>query len=290
MKTLVLLAVLLGVLGLATPATAGDHDSCSSCGGVAGGSGGSPPGSHGDQNRGAVVTEGVQFPGVDENTPLGQATKQNATCTDCQWTISPACMTNDPMSDALCQNAVTSCTDPAIMFRVYMRHAGGPWQLIDTVCLGANQRPASVADVGALVRERVVNYLPDAAPSFQPAQGGLVNLPTIFAAGEPGSIRTEAFDILGFSVVVTAKARWEWRFDDGVTKPFTAPGGAYPNDDVSYTYPDAGDRDVSVTTYWRASFTIDGDGPFQVPGAEISKTAGPIAVPVREARSELVGG
>ena len=45
-----------------------------------------------------------------------------------------------------------------------------------------------------------------------------------------------------------------------------------------------------MTTYWDASFTVDGDGPFQVPGAEISKTSGPITVPVREANSELIGG
>ena len=59
---------------------------------------------------------------------------------------------------------------------------------------------------------------------------------------------------------------------------------------VAYTYADPGGRQVTVTTYWRASFTVNGEGPFQVPGAELSKTAGPIAVPVREARSELIGG
>jgi hypothetical protein len=136
----------------------------------------------------------------------------------------------------------------------------------------------------------VVNYLPDASPSFQPVEGGLVNLPTIFAAGEPESIRTEPFDVLGFEVVVTATARWEWTFEPGTTQEFTKPGGAYPDDSVSYTYDGAGARDVSVTTYWTASFTVDGQGPFAVPGPEISKTAGPIAVPVREARSQLVGG
>jgi len=47
---------------------------------------------------------------------------------------------------------------------------------------------------------------------------------------------------------------------------------------------------VTVTTYWKASFTVDGDGPFAVPGAEISKTSGPLAVPVRQAGAQLVGG
>jgi len=117
-----------------------------------------------------------------------------------------------------------------------------------------------------------------------------VNLPTIFAAGEPGSITTESFDVLGFQVVVTAKARWEWAFDSGIRVSFSEPGGAYPDDSVSYTYVGPGSRQVSVTTYWKATFTVDGEGPFAVPGPEISKTVGPIDVPVRSAASQLVGG
>jgi hypothetical protein len=249
------------------------------------------PTTGGDQENGSVVTTGVQFPGVSADSALGQATAANATCADCEWTIAPACIQNGPTDDALCLGALESCADPsAVRYRVYMRVPPGPWQLIDTVCLGPGERPASVADVGERVREVVVNYLPDASPSFQPAQGGVVNLPTIFAAGEPAEIRTEAFDVLGFEVVVTATARWEWTFDDQVTKAFDEPGGLYPDDAVSWTYDASGSRDVSVTTFWKPSFTVNGDGPFAVPGPEISKTAGPLAVPVREARSVLVGG
>ena len=78
---------------------------------------------------------------------LGHATAQNATCTDCQWTVSPACLANGPNDDALCMMAVSSCPRPAIMMRVYLRHGTGPWQLIDTICLGPGQRPTPVADV-----------------------------------------------------------------------------------------------------------------------------------------------
>lgn len=249
------------------------------------------PETGGDQANGSVVTTGVQFPGVAADSALGRATAENAKCTECEWTIAPACLQNGPTDDALCLGALDSCTDPAaVRYRVYMRIPPGPWQLVDTVCLGPGEKPASVADVGERVRELVVNYLPDAAPSFQPAQGGVVNLPTIFAAGEPRTMRTEAFDVLGFEVVVTATARWEWTFDDGVTKGFTEPGGRYPDDSVSWTYAGPGAREVSVTTYWTASFTVNGEGPFAVPGPEISKTAGPLSVPVREARSVLVGG
>jgi hypothetical protein len=246
----------------------------------------------GDQETGSVVTKGVQFPGVSADSALGQATAENADCDGCEWTITPACVINGPTDEAACLGAVNTCADPAaIRYRVYFRpNPGSPWQLIQTICLGPGERPASVADVGEKVRELVVTYLPDAEPSFQPAQGGVVNLPTIFAAGEPAEIRTPPFDVLGFQVAVTATARWEWQFDDAVTKPFSEPGGAYPDDSVSWTYSGPGERDVSVTTYWNASFTVNGDGPFAVPGPEISKTAGPLAVPVRVARSVLVGG
>lgn len=247
----------------------------------------------GDDQSDTVVTEGVQFPGVTPGSPLHRATAQNANCTDCQWTLVPTCIGNAPSGGAetLCMGAVMTCPDPAdLRYWVYLRHGTGPWEQIDTVCLGPNERPATVRDIGAEVRTRVVTYLPDAHPSFQPRAGGIVNLPTLFAAGEPRTMRSEAFDVLGFRIVITATARWEWTFDDGVVRDFDAPGGAYPDQSVAYTYADPGARQVSVTTYWDAQFTVNGQGPFDVPGPEISKTVGPMPVPVRAAASELVGG
>ena len=100
----------------------------------------------------------------------------------------------------------------------------------------------------------------------------MVNLPTIFASGEPESVTTEPFRVLGFSVVVTATAHWDWTFDREIEQGFDKPGGAYPNDDVSYTYASAGERDVSLTTTWDATFTID-----PLPTARISGTTRLIA-------------
>lgn len=289
MLRILILTLVLTVSGAVgtSPADASSHG-CGSgdfeCGGE--------PSTTTDRERGAVVTDGVQFPGVAGDSRLGQATAENADCPECEWTISPSCVERDPGEQAGCLGALGVCSDPGdVRYWVYFRaNADEPWRLIDTVCLGPEERPASVADVGELVRERVVTLLPDADPSFQPADGGIVNLPTIFAAGEPKTITTQPFDVLGFEVVVTAKARWEWTFDRGVTEEFDQPGGAYPDDSVTYTYVTTGQRRVSVTTYWTATFTVNGDGPFAVPGPEISKTAGPIQVPVREARSVLVGG
>ncbi|MDQ1604017.1 MAG: hypothetical protein QOE01_1862 [Actinomycetota bacterium] len=245
----------------------------------------------GDDRNDSVVTSGVSFPNATPGSDIWQATHQNSQCTDCEWSVVPACL-SDQISDAnvMCTGAAAGCPDALdVLFRVYLRHGDGPWRLQGNVCLGPGDRPATVSDVGQAIRDRVVRYLPDAAPTFQPASGGLVNLPTLFAAGEPRTMTTRPFDVLGFSVVVMAHARWEWTFDHGIAKVFDQPGGAYPDQSVSYTYAGPGERDVSVTTYWSARFTVNGAGPFAVPGGEIAKTAGPIAVPVREAHSQLVG-
>ncbi len=237
-----------------------------------------------------MLTKGVLWPHTSGDSTLGKTAAANADCTDCEWSLAPVCLQNGPGDDAMCLNAASACPPPAIFFRVYLRHGTGPWQVVDSICLGPGEAPVPAADVARAVREVVLSYLPDAAPSFQPAQGGLVNLPTIFASGEPSSVTTDPFGVLGFTVVVTATAHWDWQFDHGVEQGFDRPGGTYPNDEVSYTYATPGDRQVSLTTTWDATFTIDGSGAYAVPGPAITKTVGPLAVPVREAHSTLVGG
>jgi hypothetical protein len=287
MKRIIVTAVLSLILtALSTPwAGAGEGD-CDPGDPLCGGT----PTTTGDQGTGSVVTEGVQFPNTDPNSDLGRAVAGTKGCKNCQWAVSPACIDSGP-SEAACAGATVGCANPGdLRYRVYLRRGNGPWVLQGTVCLGPGERPTSVSDIGAAVRELVVNYLPDAHPSFQPRAGGIVNLPTLFAAGESSTMRTEPFDVLGFTVVVTASAHWVWTFERGATENFAEPGGGYPDQSVSHTYRRPGQRRVSVTTWWRAQFTVNGEGPFAVPGPELTMTAGPFAVPVRSARSELVGG
>ncbi len=250
--------------------------------------------SDGDQAGGAIVTSGVVWPGQGPDTPLGQVSGRP--CDGCEWKLVIACLANGPENpdDALCGVAVQSCAlrgQDGILYRVYYRDNADPgWRMLQTVCIGPGDQPVPIADIAQAVREQVVSRLPDASPSFQPAAGGIVNLPTIFDAGEPGSFETPSFDVLGLPVVVTATATWDWTFDEGVTRAFTVPGGRYPDDSVSHTYASSGARAVTVTTSWQGSFTVAGNGPYAVPGPPLTKTAGPLAVPVREARSHLVGG
>jgi hypothetical protein len=286
-RRLVVVVMTVGVL-LLTAGGASAGDSCPrdrpDCSGVP------APETTGDQDRGSVVTDGATFPDGKPDGDLSSAVSENKGCKDCHWAIVPAC-DGGPVDGGLCAGALVGCPDPGnIRYRVYLRHGTGPWILRGAVCLGPEDRPPPVQDVGRAVRERVVNLLPDAAPSFQPVSGGIVNLATLFASGEPETLTTEPFDVLGFTIVVTARARWDWTFEPGVAETFHAPGGAYPDDSVAHTYAGPGTRRVGLTTYWHARFTVNGEGPFAVPGPEISKTAAPLTVPVREARSELVGG
>ena len=145
----------------------------------------------------------------------------------------------------------------------------------------------SLQDLSEVVRSSFVELLPGQQPSFQPPNGGLVNLPTIFAVGQPGSIGPESLSLLGFDIVLTADAGWTWTFEPGVSQAFDVPGGRYPNQDVTYTYEQPGPRSVSVTTTWTGEFTADGLGPFPVAGPPVTQTAD-LALDVREARARLV--
>src|ERR1044072_3861041 len=78
------------------------------------------PNPRGDHHNGSVVTQGRTFPGVNPNSAISHATAENATCTDCEWTVSPACLANGPNDDALCMMAVSSCPRTAILMRVYL--------------------------------------------------------------------------------------------------------------------------------------------------------------------------
>ena len=177
------------------------------------------PTTNGRSGDGIGRHDGCAVPEHGPDSQLGKVISANAGCKDCQWAVSPACSDTGPIDGMLLPGAMVGCADPQdLRYRVYLRHGNGPWMLQGTVCLGPGERPTSVTDIGEAVRARVVNYLPDAHPSFQPRAGGIVNLPTLFAAGESPTLRTAPFDVLGFTVVVTATARWEWTFDRGVTR------------------------------------------------------------------------
>jgi hypothetical protein len=150
--------------------------------------------------------------------------------------------------------------------------------------------PRTVGEFTPLVRAKFIDLLPKQHPSFQPKAGGLVNVPVVFAAGQVGDLDHPTFDLDGFVVTLDVSAKWTWDFDDGKPQKFTKPGGAYPDMDVSHTYVTTDDRKVTVTTTWDGTYTVDDLGPFDITGPAVTQVSPQLALPIRQARGELVAG
>jgi hypothetical protein len=139
------------------------------------------------------------------------------------------------------------------------------------------------------VRDHFVQYLPALAATYQPPGRGIVNLPVIFAAGQPATLGQHAFTLGAHQVTLDATATWHWDYGDHATADLTTPGGPYPNQDVTHTYLHPQTATTTVTTTWAGQFWVDGAGPFEVTGPPITQTQ-TLHVPVKEAHAVLVAG
>lgn len=222
------------------------------------------------------------------------ASSGGGTCAGCEWALVIACQGNGTPGgadqDNLCNNANLRCqARGGQLFRLYFRpSADVNWREVDSVCIGVGADPVTPADIATALRKPFEKLVPGQRPGYQPAGGALVNLPTIFYAGQPrrtsGSVR-----VLGFDVSITAKSTWTWRFEPNSAQVFTTPGAPYPSKDVTYTYRSTGPRKVVLSTTWSGSYTIEGEGPFAI-AQPVIQTSPPLDVPVFQARGQLVGG
>jgi hypothetical protein len=210
-----------------------------------------------------------------------------ADCPDCLWRMAPDCGQTQADPLVLCENASRGCPLGEVRMRVD-RWQPGDWGFrpVASVCMGP-RTPLTPAAAAPAVRDAFIELLPPPGPSFQPAAGGLVQVPTLFAAGQPGAIGPVALDLGPYPIELEAKATWTWDFGDGVEQRFTLPGGGWPDTSVSHTYRSRGGRQVTVTTAWTGTYRLDGLGPFPVTGPPVTQRAA-LTVPVREARSQLV--
>ena len=211
-----------------------------------------------------------------------------ASCQDCQWALVPVCK-RDGVGNVGCGPAATSCPVGERRMVVLMRRPPSvTWTVVGSVCVSG--APLTVDDLAEQLTDVVIERVPALDPSFQPAGGTLVNLPTLFASGQPERIDTRSFDLVGFAIVLDARATWHWQFGDGTDLVTDQSGGAWPDRSVSHTYARPGSVDVRVTSQWQGWFTVDGLGPFPVAGVPVEQTSGPIPVTVFEARAVLVAG
>lgn len=232
-----------------------------------------------------VGTGGMVFPSSFRGT--GTTRGEAASCDGCAWQTVSVCVGGDVGTG--CAGAQMGCPDGQYRMRVLRRvPPSAEWDYVGDVCVGGGSRPVAVADIAQRVRDRFVDRLPRPDPSYQPADGALVNLPTVFASGQRAGVQHDTFDLLGYAVAVQARPSWTWRFGDGGRLTTDQAGGRYPDTSVSHTYEAAGRRTVTVSAHWTGTFTVDGLGPFDVTGGPVTQSAD-LTVRVRESGGQLVG-
>lgn len=212
----------------------------------------------------------------------------------------PTCPGNTPGGTGdLCEVATTSCPTPTdFRYWVYVqtwdadRKAYGEPVLRTAppfVCAGPEE--VAEADPRAAVLARVraewqTFGLPGSEVVVEPADDTLVGASTRFSTDSPQTLALPPKQILGLGVTLTITASgYRWDFGDG-TGAETGPAGRQ----VEHVYRLAGPKQVSVRTYYTATFTVEGDdavyplqGTADVPGPAEDLAA-------REARTQLEDG
>ncbi len=157
------------------------------------------------------------------------------------------------------------------------------------VCAG----PAEVAEqdpraaVLAQVRAQWQTFgLPGSQVVVEPVGDTLVGAKTRFSTSSPATRSLPPRPIFGLGVTLTIQASgYRWDFGDGTVLDESA--GA---PQVEHVYREAGPQQVTLRTFYTATFTVEGD-PTVYPLEGTAEVPGPAEeVVAREARTQLEGG
>lgn len=236
-----------------------------------------------DDVRDAIVGSGglVLPPSVEPATR-----REVAGCPGCAWRISSPCV-EGPLGNAFegqetCLSVTRGCQVGSLR-RTWFRPAGGPWREIGLVCLQAD--PVTVESVGDRVRQELVRHLPAPVVERLPRTGVVTGIPTIFSSGQSDRTQRFSWRIAGRRVTVVATPTWVWRFPDGSALTTDDPGSLGPDGAVRHVFRRAGTAQVACASRWTGEYTVDGLGPFPIPGAVTQETT--TTVPVGEGRALL---
>lgn len=233
-----------------------------------------------------VGTGGLVVPASSWRGP-GSSRSEAASCGDCRWRVTELC-TKVESAVGGCRGIALHCPVDTVIARIWLLRPGQDWSIVALVCLG-DSPPTTVGDVGSQVRDRAVVALPPLRAGVQPASGALVRLPALFRTGQPAQgIRDADLSVLGLDVRLTSRVRWHWTYGDGTDEWTTSPGGTWPDTSVGHAYSASGRFLASVRAVWRAEFTVEGLGPFPVPGPPLTQQR-TVPVVVRAAHAHLVG-
>ena len=208
----------------------------------------------------------------------------------------PTCDGSTPeQAGDLCEGALTGCDNPdEVRFWIFRR-------VVDTripghdpafervlrppsVCVGPDDpRIDPLVAIPAIVdREFKRVVVLKGVAEVSPAPDTLINVPTRFTTQAPASYDIP-LTILGQSVLITATAdSWTWHFGDGTQQRLTA------SSNTEHVYTRSGARSAYVVIEWTGTYRIGADPTVRQVNGTATTTGEPVAVAVRQARSELV--
>lgn len=189
-------------------------------------------------------------------------------CDGCLWVTRPVCELGGQYTcreSARCDAAGPGPEDGVLTTLMFLR-PGSAWENVGTFCDGEGEELHDTADIGEQVADQWVRYLPPLNPSSQPsADRTLVNWRTLFHSGhESSSFGPKDIAVYDFTIRLTAKTRYRWTFEPGVTETFDSTGSTYPDLTVGHEYTEPGTYTATVQTEWIGEFSVDGRGPWQI--------------------------
>jgi len=224
-----------------------------------------------------VGSGGLLLPGIFDATTRDSV----ARCAGCRWRLRDPC---GPSGGCLI-SPMPCPPDHRVLETLWSQDAGATWRPIGAWCVGP-AGPRTIAQVGHAVGEQVTASLQSLNPHVQPSRGILTQVPTLWHSGQQVPGAPLPLDVLDHRVEVMPVPRWTWNFGDGRTLHTDVAGSRFPDLLVSHIFRQSGRFQVTCTTRWTATFTVDGLGPFPV-AEEIQQRETRIVV-VREARARLV--
>ncbi len=221
-----------------------------------------------DDERDAYVgTGGLLLPSTF--TGSGEQRKSVAQCLGCRWTYRLQCATD--LHD-MCMQAAISCPATTIRYEVWFQRMNSVATQIGTVCWGKTKPPTRTSITRELT-QRGLQYVPALRPGVLPHRESIQGLTNYFWTSQPSVYQSRAMDLLGQSVRITAQPIWRWVWGDGSGNWMRSPGADSQSSTISHRYAESGRYRITVTARWKATFTIESFGTFEVVGPDIRQTS-----------------
>ena len=224
---------------------------------------------------------GLLLPGTYSGSDSTKSSVAN--CTDCVWAYTVFCMYD---SDGLCQHATQGCQPGEVKYRVWFGQTRATLTVIGSVCWGSGN-PLTRRNLENYLRDLVIAYVPPLSVFIAPPDGSITSVPIVAWVNQVSNFDPPAFQLGGRTVWLNATATWRWMWGDGAVEWRVIPGAPYPSTQISHQYRHSGTYQLTVDTFWQATYKVSGIGTFATGGDLVTQSTSK-SIPILRAKSVLM--